>query len=87
MQSLVQTNNFLTLLNIFFWVTKIDYYNILKLVIICPVCFYKLNYYTKKDNGAIIIKDKNYDLGRYSFLVDVYNLFFLYVGNLYLLSL
>lgn len=76
MLSLVQSNNFLTLLTIFFWITKIDYYDILKLAIICPVSFYVLNYYyfTKKGNGAIIIKDKNYASGRYSFLLDVYSL-------------
>lgn len=66
MLSLVQTNNFLTIINIFFFITKIDiHYDILKLIIICPISFYCINYYyfSKKGNGAIIIKDQSYSLG------------------------
>ena len=77
MLSIIQTNNFLTIVNIFLFITKINiHYDIMKLVIICPISFYCINYYyfIKKDNGDIIIKDRSYSLGRSSFLLDLYNI-------------
>jgi hypothetical protein len=77
MLSLVQTSNLITLINIFLIITRINvYYDILKFGLFGPITFYIINYYyfSKRGNGAIIIKDDSYSLGKYFFLLDVYNL-------------
>lgn len=77
MLSFTQTSNFITLVNIFLIITHLNInYDIRKFALIGPPFFYFLNYYyfTKKGNGAIIIKDKSYSLGKYSFLLSIYNL-------------
>lgn len=85
MLSFTQTSNFITIINIIFAITRPNFnYDVLKLVLICPILFYFINYYyfTTKGNGAIIIKDKSYSSGKYSFLLDVYNL-----GSFFLMAI
>ncbi|MDN3675580.1 hypothetical protein QWY99_21340 [Flavobacterium branchiarum] len=51
-------------------------YDIRKIALIAPILFHLSNYYyfKIKGNGAIIIKDDSYSLGKYSFLLDAYNI-------------
>ncbi|TCN57584.1 hypothetical protein EV142_104244 [Flavobacterium circumlabens] len=73
--SFIQTNNLITVINVLLIITRIDIvYDVLKLVLFGPITFYFINYYyfSKKGNGAIIIRDESYSLGKYSFLLDVF---------------
>lgn len=77
MLSFVQTNNLIALINIILIITRVNIaYDILKLVIVGPIIFYIINYYyfSKKGNGAIIIKNTAFSLGKYSFLLDLFNI-------------
>lgn len=77
MLSFTQTSNLITLTNIIMIITRMNIdYDIRKIALIAPISFYFINYYYfgKKGNGAIIIKDNTYSLGRYSFLLSLYNL-------------
>jgi hypothetical protein len=89
MLSFVQTTNLITLINVILIITRMNiHYDVLKFALFGPITFYFINYYyfSKKGNGAIIIKDNAYSLGKYSFLLDVYNIasFFLVVITYYL---
>lgn len=77
MLSIVQTNNLIAVVNLVLLITKIDTeYNVLKFALFGPITFYGINhyYFSIKGNGARIIKDQTYSLGKYSFLLDVYNI-------------
>ncbi|CAI2765856.1 conserved membrane protein of unknown function [Flavobacterium collinsii] len=76
MLSFTQTSNLITIINVIMIITRIDVnYDIRKIALIGPVLFYLFNYYyfSKKGYGAIIIKDDSYSIGKYSFLLDIYN--------------
>ena len=88
MLSFTQTSNLITLTNIIMIITRMNIdYDVRKIALIGPILFYYINYYyfSKKGNGAIIIKDDSYSLGKYSFLLSVYNLssFFVMVLTYY----
>ena len=71
----IQTSNFITIINVFLLITRLHVnYDIRIVALIGPILFYFINYYyfSKKGNGAIIIKDQTYSLGKYSFLLDVF---------------
>ena len=73
--SFTQTSNLITLLNIVLIITKIDiYYDLRIIALVAPIVFYAVNYYYfgKRGNGAIIMKDQSYSLGKYSFLLEVF---------------
>lgn len=75
MLSIIQTNNFLTIINIILIVLNINnIYDIRKVAIIGPIIFCVINYYyfSKKGNGQIIIRDSTYNIGKYSFLLYLY---------------
>ncbi|MDN3675582.1 hypothetical protein QWY99_21350 [Flavobacterium branchiarum] len=75
--SLTQTSNLITITNIIMIVTRMNInYDVGKIVLIGPVLFYLINhyYFSTKGNGAIIIKDDSYSLGKYSFLLRVFNI-------------
>jgi hypothetical protein len=77
MLSFVQTNNLITLINIILIITRVNVaYDLLKLVIVGPIIFYIMNYYyfSKKGNGKIILEDTSFSLGKYSFLLDLFNI-------------
>lgn len=77
MLSLTQTSNLITITNIIMIVTRMNIdYDIRKIALIASILFYLINYhyFGTKGNGAIIIKDDSYSLGKYSFLLSVYNL-------------
>jgi hypothetical protein len=72
-----QVNNMLTLINIFFSITKSNIsYDMPKcyLIIFPLLCLFNSYYFGKKGNGAKIIKDSRYSLGKYSFILDVYSI-------------
>jgi hypothetical protein len=87
--SFIQTNHLIIVVNVFFILTRINiYYDILKLFLLGPITFYLINYYyfSKKGNGAKIIEDKSYSLGKYSFWLDIFGFasFLLVVFTYYL---
>jgi len=72
MLAIMQTSNFITVMNMIFLIFKIhNVYDIRKLAIIGPITFCIFNYYyfTKRGNGKIIMEDNTYNLGKYSFLL------------------
>ncbi len=73
----VQTSNIISVLNLFLIASNIKLnYNLPLVCLILPPVLFLFNhyYFGKKGNGKIIMADKNYSLGRYSFLVDVYSI-------------
>lgn len=77
MLSFTQTSNLITLTNIIMIITRMNInYDVRKIALIAPLVFYYINhyYFSKKGNGAIIIKDHSYSLAKYSFLLDLYNI-------------
>ncbi|MDN3675584.1 hypothetical protein QWY99_21360 [Flavobacterium branchiarum] len=70
-------------------ITRINIvYDVTKIALIGPILFYLINYryFGKKGNGAIIIKDDSYSLGKYSFLLTIYNVssFFIMILTYYI---
>lgn len=73
--SFCQTNNLLSLLNIFFFFTHINNnYDIPKYYLVSIIVLFIVNYYyyETKNNKKIIIENSNYELGKYTFLVYLY---------------
>lgn len=73
--SFTQTSNLLTIINVVLIVSRVKVNYDLRLVaMVCPVLFYFIDYYyySKKGNGKIIMKDKNYNLGKYSYLLELF---------------
>lgn len=73
--SFIQTSNLITFINVLLMITRISVnYDVRVVAIVAPILFYFINhyYFSKKGNGATVIKDKSYSLGRYSFLLDVF---------------
>lgn len=73
--SFTQTSNLITILNIVLIMMRLNVcYDIRKIALVAPILFYILNYYYfgKRGNGAIIMKDPSYSLGKNSFLLEVF---------------
>lgn len=73
--SFTQTSNLVTIVNIILIITRIKINYDLRLVaIICPTMFYAVNYYyfTKKGKGSIIMNDRSYCLGKYSYFLNLF---------------
>lgn len=73
--SFSQTNNLLSLLNVFLFFTKmINNYNLPVYYLTTQIGLFVINYYyyvtTKK--GESILQNKKYSLGKLSFLTDIY---------------
>lgn len=73
--SFCQINNLLSLLNLFFFFTRInDNYDMPTFYLVGIIVLFAANhyYYESKNNKKTIIENHNYDLGKYTFVCYVY---------------
>jgi hypothetical protein len=73
--SFAQTNNVLTIVNVFMFFTKlIRNYNLPKLYLVIQISLFIINYYyfVSAKKGESIVENKKYSLGRLSFLIEIY---------------
>ncbi|CAA9196462.1 hypothetical protein FLACOL7796_01182 [Flavobacterium collinsii] len=73
--SFAQTNNVLSIVNLFLFFTKwIKNYNLPVMYVIIQISLFIINYYcyVARKNGELIIMNKKYSLGKLFFLTDVY---------------
>ena len=73
--SFCQTNNFLTLINIFYYYTDLNTnYYLPKYYLIIQIVLYIVNYwyFQKMEKGISILQNENYSLKKHKFLIDVY---------------
>lgn len=73
--SFAQTNNVLSIINLFLFFTKwIKNYNLPAMYLIIQISLIIINYYyyVIQKKGELIIENKKYSLGKLFFLTDVY---------------
>jgi hypothetical protein len=73
--SFTQTNNILSIINLFLFFTKwVKNYNLPATYLVIEIVLFIINYYyfVKLKKGKLIAQDEKYSLGKFFFLTDVY---------------